>query len=133
MRFSRATTYAVQALAYMAAHQDGQPMTSHATARACGIPERFLLKVLRLLVAARLLTSLRGPNGGYQVVRPAKGITLLEVLEAVEGRLRGGTPMAGLKGPDGLDGHLQEIGARAAEMVRGKLQRVRLSDLPGKR
>ena len=64
----------------------------HLVARARKIPERFLLKVLKPLVSARVLHSVKGPNGGYRLARPASDISLLEVLEAVDGPIRGYAP-----------------------------------------
>lgn len=48
------------------------------------VPPRYLSKILRDLVLAGLLTSQRGPNGGFSLCRPAKNITMLEVVNAVE-------------------------------------------------
>ena len=54
-------------------------------ARDLDLPERFLVKILGLLVNAGILRSVKGPNGGYTLARPAKEVTLLEILEAVDG------------------------------------------------
>src|SRR5258708_958355 len=70
----------------------GAPVASHTIAREHGIPERFLLKVLNPLVSAGILSSLKGPHGGYRLARTASDITLLEVIEAVEGTIRGEAP-----------------------------------------
>ena len=55
-----------------------KPVASHHIARARGIPELFLLKILKPLVSARILRSVKGPNGGYRLARPAQKITMLE-------------------------------------------------------
>jgi len=49
------------------------------------MPERFLLQILRNLVTHGILRSTRGVDGGYALVRPADQISLLEVIEAIEG------------------------------------------------
>lgn len=49
------------------------------------MPERFLLQILRSLVTHGILRSTRGVDGGYALVRPANEISLLEVIEAIEG------------------------------------------------
>lgn len=54
-------------------------------AEATGIPLRFLLKILRKLVAADVLESFRGAKGGYVLAKPPEHITMKEVIEAVEG------------------------------------------------
>ena len=57
MKLSRASSYAVHALVYMAAQKHDRPIASHLVAAKRGIPERFLLKILKPLVAARILRS----------------------------------------------------------------------------
>src|SRR5947209_19350213 len=70
MKLSRASSYALHAVAFMAAQKDNtRPVASHDIAAARGIPEGFLLKVLKPLVSAKVLLSIRGPNGGYRSAR----------------------------------------------------------------
>src|SRR3989442_11070769 len=88
MKLTRASSYALHAVAYMAVQKQTQPVASHLIAQARGIPERFLLKVLKPLVSARVLHSVKGPNGGYRLARSPKDITMLEILEAVDGPIR---------------------------------------------
>jgi Rrf2 family protein len=88
--------------------------------------------VFRQLVSAQLVQSFKGPNGGYRLARPAARITLLEVVEAVDGPIRGEAPLAS-RSPDPLDARLQEVCEEVAGLVRRRLGRVRLADLTGKR
>src|SRR4051812_46757414 len=92
MKLSRASSYALHAVAFMASEKHNRPVASHNIAAARGIPDRFLLKVLKPLVSARILMSLKGPNGGYRLARKAEDISLLDVLEAVDGPVRGQAP-----------------------------------------
>jgi Rrf2 family protein len=89
MRLTSATAYALRALVHLAGHGDGRLLASAAVAEAEGLPVKFLPKVLNPLVGAGVLHSARGPGGGYLLARPPKSITLLEVVEAVEGPVRG--------------------------------------------
>src|SRR5262249_57008421 len=82
MKLTRASSYALHAVAFMASQKSDKPVASHNIAQARGIPERFLLKVLKPLVSARVLTSIKGPNGGYKLARQPSDITMLEILEA---------------------------------------------------
>jgi len=131
MKLTRASSYALEALAYMAGRKEGEAVASHHIAAGRGIPDRFLLKVLRPLVSARILHSAKGPNGGFRLARPAAKITLLEVVEAVDGPIRGQAP-SGDGPPDVLTERLQAICEDVAAQVRKALNRVRLSDLAGK-
>jgi Rrf2 family protein len=132
MKLSHAVRYALQALVYMANESNGQLVASHVIAGAEGIPELFLLKVLKMLVSARILQSLKGPSGGYRLARPATKITLLEVVEAVDGPMRGRVDFTG-QGGGGLERKLQAVCDQAADHVRRQYQRVRVSDLAAKR
>jgi len=59
------------------------------------MPERFLLQILRSLVAHRVLESTRGVEGGYMLGRPPKEISLLDVIEAIDGPLLPIVPAGG--------------------------------------
>jgi Rrf2 family protein len=130
MKLSRASGYALHALAYMAAHGEDRPVASHHIAKDRGIPERFLLKILKPLVSTQVLRSVKGPHGGYRLAKPAAKITLLEVVEAVDGPIRGQAASIG-DGKNALDTRLEEICTQAAEQVRRHLGKVRLADLAG--
>ena len=132
MRLTHTSTYAVHALAHLAAAGEKRLVLSYDIARARGIPERFILKVLRPLVSSQLVRSLKGPHGGYRLTRPAARITLMEVVEAVEGPLRGEAPVVS-QARDGLDARLQEVCEEVAGLVRRRLGRARLADLAGGR
>jgi Rrf2 family protein len=130
MRLSLAAYYALQALVHLARKGPGAaPVTSQAIAAEWQLPERFLPKVLKPLVSAQILLSAKGPNGGYRLARPAAKVTLLEVVEAVDGPIRGQVPLRPA-GPDaGLRRRLGEVCGELAGGVRKALGKVRLSDL----
>src|SRR6516162_7429518 len=117
MKLTRASSYAVHALVYMAAQKHNRPIASHVVAEARGIPERFLLKVLKPLVSARILHSLKGPNGGYCLAKDASGISLLEIIEAVDGPIRGQAPLAQGNSNTHLDRKLQAVCDQCAEQM----------------
>ena len=131
MQLSRAASYAVEALCHLAREGPEKVFPSHDVARAQGIPERFMLKVLKPLVTHRLLLSLRGPNGGYRLARPANKITLLEVLEAAEGPLLRFTDPGDGGGTNGTASRLADAFGRAAEAARRELGKVTVADLAG--
>lgn len=129
MKLTRAASYAIHALVYMAHQKEkDKPVASHHIAKARRIPERFLLKVLKPLVSSRVLLSIKGPNGGYRLAKPANQITLLEVLEAVDGPIRGQHNHTNGR----LSKHLETICGQAAEKVRKQFDQVRISDLASK-
>ncbi len=140
MNLTHASTYALHAVAYMAAQKSDAPIASHKIAVEKGIPERFLLKVLKPLVDAQVLESIKGPNGGYRLARPASNITVLEILQAVEpGSMSGSVPQPKAnreKFPNfnpsvcmPLYRKLDNLCKQSAELVRNYLETVKLSDL----
>ncbi len=129
MKLSRSSEYALHALAYLSSLEPNKLVPSHLMAQAQGIPERFLLKILKPLVWAGLLRSVKGPNGGYCLAKRPSQISLLDIIEAADGPLRGRTPLSGTKGADKLDVRLEEVCNRVAEMVRKHLAKTSVSDL----
>jgi Rrf2 family protein len=129
MKLTRASNYALQALAYLVDQPADRSVASHVAAEARGIPERFLLKVLQPLVSAGVLRSIKGPNGGYRLAKPPKQITLLQVVEAVDGPIRGDAPAVGKDGAATLDKRLQQVCDSVATVVRERLGRVTLADM----
>jgi Rrf2 family protein len=84
MRLSRVAAYALQAVVYLAKQEDGAaPVTSHVIAEKRKVPERYLLKVLKPLVSAQVLVSVRGPNDGYRLARPAAGHDLCSFFQGL--------------------------------------------------
>ena len=132
MKLTRASSYALHAVAYMAAQKKETPTASHIIAEKRGIPERFLLKVLKPLVSAQVLLSVKGPNGGYRLARPPQDITVLEILEAVDGPIRGYAPIGHDDPRNPLNRRLEQICNDSAEQVRRTLGKIKLSELSGR-
>src|SRR5262249_4795935 len=88
-----------------------------------------LLKVLRLLASAGILHSLKGRHGGYWLARPVDKITLLEVLEAVEGPVRGQAPAVTEDAGRPLERKVQKVCEDVAGEVRRQLAAVTLAEL----
>lgn len=85
MRLNQATDYAMRAVLYLSGLPYGQVVEAKLIAEEENIPIRFLLKILRLLTKDGIVDSHRGVNGGYALARHPSEITLLDVVEAVEG------------------------------------------------
>jgi Rrf2 family protein len=130
MKLTRAASYALHAVAFMASQKtQDRPMASHNIAAAVkGIPKRFLLKVLKPLVDHNVLKSIKGPNGGYRLARSASDISVLEILEAIDGPIQGHASFAEEKN-GALNDKLDAICQSAADQMRKHLQRIRLSEL----
>lgn len=85
LRISRKIEYGLRAMVCLASLSEGEVLSFREIARRMDVPETFLAKILKTLVSRKLVRSSRGAQGGYQLARPAKEISFLEVIEAVEG------------------------------------------------
>ncbi|GJF34523.1 hypothetical protein KNE206_72230 [Kitasatospora sp. NE20-6] len=104
MHISAKADYAARALVELAC-DTARPLTCEAIASSQGIPFRFLKSVVGDLRRAGLVRSQRGCEGGYWLGRAADEITLLDVVQAVDGEvitLRG-EPLGGLDYPGPAD------------------------------
>jgi Rrf2 family protein len=128
MHLTRASSYAIAALAHLVREKPDAPVASHDLARAEDIPEKFVLKILKTLVNARILRSVNGPHGGYSLAKAPKDVTLLDVVEAVEGPLRADAGTVGKEGA-ALDKRLQAVCDEALAVVRERLAKVTLAEL----
>ena len=90
MKITAAVSYALTAVAHIDNAPSGQLVANSAISEAHKLSERFLLHILRSLVLDGVLISVRGVRGGYKLGRPANKITLLEIIEAVDGPLQCG-------------------------------------------
>ena len=128
MKLSRTVAYAVQATLQLAQNNSSAPIPCSQLASQGKMPERFLLQILRNLVTHGILRSTRGVNGGYALVRPPEELSLLAVIEAIEGPLDSeeldveGVP---LDSRSRLNSALRRVTASA----RGQLEAVKFSHL----
>ncbi len=81
--FSQTVEYALRAMMYLAS-LDGEPVSSERIADHIHVPAGYLSKVMRSLVFARLVTSFRGPRGGFMLAAKPETITILDVVTAVD-------------------------------------------------
>src|SRR3989449_5688015 len=85
LQISRKIDYGLRAMIHLAGLPAGRIASLQDLSVTLHIPREFLAKILKVLTARGLVRSLRGAHGGYQLGRPARDISFLEVIEAVEG------------------------------------------------
>lgn len=136
VRITARADYAVRAAVELAAAQldagaaGADPVKGEHLARAQGIPRNFLENILTELRRAGIVQTRRGIEGGYRLARPARDITVADVLRAVEG------PLAAVQGvqPQDLEyggaaEHLPEVWVALRAGLRGVLEKVSLADV----
>jgi Rrf2 family transcriptional regulator, iron-sulfur cluster assembly transcription factor len=85
MSLSQSTGYAIQALACLD-FAERQPCSVRDVADCSGLPRAYLGRIINTLAHAGLILAKRGYRGGIQLARPPARISLLAVVEAMEGR-----------------------------------------------
>ncbi len=85
MKIAKSVEYALLAAVHIAQNCKEGSVLSHKISKEYNIPLEYLLKILQQLVRANVLCSKRGPGGGFVLARDAKKISLLQVIEAVDG------------------------------------------------
>jgi len=128
MKLSRTVAYAVRATIQLAQHSSDAPVPCSKLASEGNMPERFLLQILRNLVTHGILRSTRGVDGGYALTRSPEKISLLDVIEAIEGPMDAGEPTS-----DGLpeESQLKLRGAltEITRTARQQLEAIKFSTL----
>lgn len=128
MKLSRTVSYALQATLQLAQADTDAPVPCSRLAMEGKMPERFLLQILRNLVAHGILGSTRGVEGGYTLERSPKEISLLEVIEAIEGPVISAVPVGdGL--PDESRNKLEQALADVTAVARRELEAIKLVQL----
>ena len=87
MKLSSTVGDALRATLYLAAEEPNKPVPCSKIAKERDMPERFLLQILRNLVNQGVLRSTRGVDGGYTLAGPPSEVSLLNLIEAIEGPL----------------------------------------------
>lgn len=88
MRISTKGIYALEIVTDLALHSSEEQLESLKNiAQRRGLSEKYLERIVKELKKSSLIFSVRGAFGGYRLARPAKEITVYEILRAVEGEL----------------------------------------------
>lgn len=128
MKLSRTVAYAVQATLQLAKNGSNLPVPCSQLASDGKMPERFLLQILRNLVTHGILRSTRGVDGGYMLVRPPDEVSLLEVIEAIDGPLNADSNLGDMLPANSQD-RLQEALSQVTTTARQQLEAIKLSQL----
>ena len=131
MRLTSLADYAVVMMAAAARHPGGARLSATLLAGETGVPLPTAQKLMSKLAGAGLLSSTRGTGGGFMLAREAKGISLADIIEAVEGPIamtnciEGTTHECALEGSCRVKPHLNAVNGA----VRGALAGVSLASL----
>jgi Rrf2 family protein len=130
LALTRRGDYAIRAILALAAGPRRVPISAREIAAEMAIPAGILPRVMSELVSARLVASVTGRTGGYLLARPPSAISVLAVIEAIEGDSRRTSCV--LRGvPCGRDGHCQvhDVFFAAQDALLATLRDVTIADI----
>ena len=132
MQITRQADYAVRAVLHLA-HNGDQRIATSAIAEKQRIPPSFLAKIISQLSIAGVLHTSRGARGGVTLARDAKDITLLEVVEAIDGPIQL-NECVGENGTCSFDSDcpLRPVWCDAQEELVGRLKGTNFADMKAK-
>jgi Rrf2 family protein len=128
LRISEATSLALHTTVLLAAHSDGL-LSTREIAATLGVSEAHLSKVLQRLGRVGLVKSIRGPRGGFRLGKPGDKITLLDVYQAIEGRLAAHACLLGARVCRGEQCVLGGLLGAVNKQLKDYLAQTRLSEL----
>lgn len=131
LELTRRGDYGVRAMLALARQPEGGLLSVRRIADEMDIPARFLPQVMGDLARAGLVEATAGRNGGYRLARPTTEISLLDVVEAIEGDSRRRSCVL-RGGPCGMDGHcdVHDVFFAAQDAMLQALSGAALASLP---
>ena len=129
MRTTRSTAYALLAVGYIAKQQDKKVILSQDIAGKYDIPLEYLLKILQQLVRASVLRSKRGPRGGFSLAKPPAKISMLQIIEAVDGPMVNQLNLAEHAPREKFSAKTEKAYGKAIAQAKSILEKTKLSRL----
>ena len=121
MKLSAAAELAVRGILVLAEEHGHGPITLDTVCARRDLPKQYLVKIFASLSKADLITPIRGKKGGYLLSREPKDISVLEVVEAVEGPIALNLCQHELPKCDAVDCRIRPVWARLQKSVREEL------------
>jgi len=129
IRISEGSNLAIHALAYLAYRGPDKALPVIRIAEILQVSKDHLGKVMQRLSRQGFVTSRRGPRGGFTIARAPSEVTLLEIIEAVDGPLSAGKCLLGRPICHHKTCAVSDLMQRIYEDVHRELSQSRLSDL----
>jgi Rrf2 family iron-sulfur cluster assembly transcriptional regulator len=124
MIYSRSAEYAIRALVHIAMLPPNEYTMAKTIAAEANIPAHFLAKILQDLARDGFLKSNKGPRGGFRLSLPAEDLSMLRIVEAVDGagrydRCIGGSPECNDRAACGMHDSWKALRSRIIDYLGG--------------
>ena len=130
MKLSNKGRYGVRAMFDIAFHNEGNPTQIRTISERQAIPPRFLEQIFQDLKRSGLVTSKRGPKGGYALARPAGDIRVGDVVRALEGSITISSPKEDREGGDATSlAVTEEVFEELSASIEGCFDAITLEDM----
>lgn len=133
MKLTKTSVHAALAVTFLADRPADRPTQARQVGEYLGVPTDSALKVLQALVRQNLLRSQLGRSGGYRLHHDPAQVSLLQIIEAIEGPIQAQVP--GQDFADDVSGRpveaLQRVCDQSAAFLRNQLAQVSVADLVG--
>jgi len=129
MKISNSTVYGILAIGYIAKHKDKPIILSQEISKEYKIPLEYLLKIMQEMVKVNILRSKRGPRGGFSLARPLSKITLLDIVESIDGPMVSRLELTEIAPKEKFSKKAETVYEKALTEARKVLKQAKLSDL----
>ena len=130
MKLTKSSAHAALAMTYLARQSDNGLVQARQVAAQLGIPTDSALKILQALARQGLIRSQLGRSGGYQLETHPNDVTLLQIVEAIDGPIHAQIPLR--ETSEQLSGCMEVLKASFEEttrQIRAELNRTTLASL----
>ncbi|MFA6133001.1 MAG: Rrf2 family transcriptional regulator [Phycisphaerae bacterium] len=127
MKLSPAAEFAIRGVLVLAQRHGQGPTTLDAICAERDLPKQYLVKIFASLTKAHLVTPVRGKKGGFLLAREPDNISLLDIVEAVEGPIVLNLCQQVPPQCDNTACPVRPIWAELQDFIRGKLSSVTLA------
>ena len=128
MKLTVAAELAVRGVLVLAERFGTEPVPLGRICELRDLPREYMTKIFASLARADLITAVRGKHGGYRLARPPKDISLLEIIEAVEGPIALNFCQHNPPQCDREDCPVRPVWSELQEIIRDKLASASLAD-----
>jgi len=133
MKLNITMGYGLMAVGYLAEHAEEGWIAGNRIPEKYGIPAEFYAKLMQELTKRNIITSKRGPGGGFRLARPANEISLLEVIETMGGPIAHTGDLTQLTKDTPLSRNLEKICKQASDKAVSILSKATLAQMVGKK